>query len=270
MKENKIVHGPRRGLAIVLTFLAAIIVIALAFAYQKLHELYVEQCEIRNFNEQVSITTGKMVKPDVLAESLGLRPGANLALIDFDQRREETLRKIPTLKSLSVTRIMPDRLQIVAEERSPIARIGFRNRRQITGKVVDSEGMVFICQRGTQMLPVIREPQPPGTAVGQKLQGRARAALRLITTCREAEFLELGLLEVDISKPDFLIATLSDYSRVKIIWEGMDDAFLRGRDDLRLRLTHLLQAIRSKVGAGAVIWNATVPNKIFADTQEKL
>ncbi len=270
MKENKIVHGPRRGLAIALTVLAAIVIVALAFAYEKLHALYVEQCEIRNFSEQVSIVSGKMVKPDVLAESLGLRPGANLALIDFDQRREEALRKIPTLKSLSVTRILPDRLQIVAEERVPIARMGFTNRKRTTGKVVDSEGMVFICQRGTQMLPLIREPSPPGTAVGQKLNGRARAALQLVDTCREAEFLELGLLEVDVSKLDFLVATLNDYSKVKIVWEGMDDSHIRGRDDLRLRLTHLLQAIHSNVGAGAATWNVTVPGKVFADTQGKL
>ena len=43
------------------------------------------------------------------------------------------------------------------------------------------------------------------------------AALRLVEVCREAEFLELGLLEVDTSKHDFLFATLGNYSKLKIL-----------------------------------------------------
>ena len=95
------------------------------------------------------------------------------------------------------------------------------------------------------------------------------AALRLVEVCREAEFLELGLLEVDTSKHDFLFATLGNYSKLKILWTGMDDPTPESAADLRKRLTQLRDAIRAKVVPNAVIWNATIPDRIFLDTQEK-
>ena len=95
-------------------------------------------------------------------------------------------------------------------------------------------------------------------------------ALRLVEACREPELLELGLLEVDTSKHDFLVATLGNYSKVKILWEEMDESTPVARQDLVVRLTLLRDTIRSRIAPNAVIWNATIPNRIFADTQETL
>ena len=50
----------------------------------------------------------------------------------------------------------------------------------------------------------------------------------------------------------------------------MDDPTPASQADLRSRLTQLRDAIRSRVATTAVIWNATIPNRIFADTQEAL
>ena len=263
MKENKIAHRSRGGLWVTLGVIAVTaLLVGLAVGYEKLRTLYLEQCVITDMAEQVSIVSGKMVKPDVLAENFGLRKGANIALIDFEAKRAEILRKIPTL---------PNRVSIRAEERTPIVRLNICGRRAASGRVADSEGMVFSCLRGTQTLPTIREPRAPGTAAGQPLKGRARAALDLVKICRESEFAELGLLEVDTSKTDFLVATLGDYSRVKICWEGMDEATPAARTALGARLTLLLKAVRARCeGLKAVIWNATLPDYVFADTQERL
>ena len=152
---------------------AVVVVAALALAtlgFRRLRSVCLEQCVVTDMSSQVSITSGKMVKPDVIAENLGLRTGVNLALIDFERRREELLSRIPTLRSVSITRHLPDRVTIVAEERVPVAKMGVRGQRAPTGRVVDSEGMVFPCMRGVQLLPTIVEPSP-GTSVGQKLKG---------------------------------------------------------------------------------------------------
>ena len=269
MKANTIKHGGHKGLiAVIAAALVVAAVAGIAICYEKLAELYYEQCVITDMSRQVEISSDKMVKPDVIAENMGLKEGANLARIDFAAKREEILRKIPTLRAISVTRRLPDKVYIVAEERSPIAKMGIRGQRKITGRVVDSEGMVFLCQRGTQLLPTISEPQPPGTQPGHKIKGRASAALQLIETCREPEFAELGVQDVDVSKPDYLLATLGDYSRLKIAWEGMDSPSQKSRRDLEARLSLLVQTIRTRVGTGARTWNATMPNQIFADTQE--
>ena len=270
MKTNRIERKGRMPIVVTAIVALALLGIGTAVCYDKLKALYLEQCVVTDMAEQVSVTSGKMVKADVIAENLGLRKGANLAMIDFSEKRRELLAKVPNLKSIRISRQLPDKVTVVAEERTPIARLGLSKALDPSGRVVDEEGMVFVWQRGTQTLPIIRESKAPGTARGTIIQGRTLAALHLVEACREAELLELGLLEVDTSKHDFLLATLGNYSKLKILWTGMDDPTPESGADLRKRLTQLRDAIRSKVVPNAVIWNATIPDRIFLDTQEKI
>ena len=271
MKENRISYGRNRKILAVITIAVLLAAaIGLRFGYNGLRQVYQEQCVIRDMSAQVEITSGKMVHPGTIAEEFGLKVGKNLATIDFDRKRKEVLSKIPNLRTIRVTRKLPDKVIISAEERTPIAKMGIRGLRKTTGRVVDTEGVVFMCQRGTQMLPTILEPASPGTRPGQRILHRTLAALKLIEACREPEFLELGVLEVDTAKHDFLTVTLGNYSKVKILWDEMDESTVRAHKDLVTRLTQLRNAIRSQVTPETVIWNATIPGQIFADTQGKL
>ena len=274
MKQNKIEQTGHKSVYVILALVfVAAVAVALAVGYGRLRDIWLEQCVIDDPARQVSVTSGMMVKADVLAEEFGLRKGANLALVDFDAKRKAVLKKIPNLRSISVSRTLPDKVAIVAEERIPIARMNIRGRKSETGRVVDSDGVVFVWQRGTQMLPVIRELQAPGTAVGTKLSGRALAALRLIESSQEAGRSELGVLEVDITRPDYLLATLGNYSRAKVAWEGMDDPDATGHSGLDRQLTLLTKAIRSRIGDNTLIWNATdtsTPGRIYADSKGNL
>ena len=164
-------RGTTRRIVAAVTALALVGLVAAgaATAWSRLHATWVEQCVVTDVSSQVSVTSGKMVKGDVIAENFGLRKGANLALIDFDAKRREVLAKIPNLKSISVVKRLPDKVTIVAEERSPIVRMGIKGSRSDTGRVADAEGMVFLCSRGTRMLPVIREAAAPGSPVGKRL-----------------------------------------------------------------------------------------------------
>lgn len=271
MKATKIERPNHTGLIVTAVLLGlAALGIGAVLGYDRLKAIYLEQCVITDMSAQVEISSGKMVHPSTIAEELGLRVGANLALIDFTSKREELLARIPNLRTVRITRHLPGKVTVAAEERTPIARMGLKGKQGVTGRVVDTDGMVFIWQRGTQTLPTIREPLPPGTPKGQRITRRTLAALRLIETCREPDFLELGILEVDVSKPDFLLVTLSNYSKVKIAWKEMDDHTPASRADLRTRLANLQKAIRSRIAPETVIWNATMPDNIFADTQGKL
>jgi len=272
MKANKIEHNRHRKLiaACVVFILLFALIGGLKLGYDRLLALCQDECVIRDMATQVEITSGKMVPASTIAEELGLKIGTNLAAIDFSDKRKALLEKIPNLRAVRISRRLPDKVIVVAEERTPIARMGIRGKRVVTGRVVDTEGVVFICQRGTQSLPTIYEPQEPGTRKGEHVKSRTLAALRFIETCREPDFLELGVLDVDTSKHDFLVATLGNYSKVKILWEGMDESTAASRKDLTARLTRLRDAIRSKVAPETVIWNATIPGEIFADTQGKL
>jgi len=260
---NRIDNGSHIGRKVLLALIVlTAVTVGITLAYRSLGEICKDRCILTDISEQVHIEAGKMVRAEVIAEHFGLKKGANLDDIDFQVRRKELLEKVPTLRMVTVRRILPDKVYITAEERTPIARLNLRGNRRVSGRVVDAEGMVFMCQRGTQMLPTIREAVAPGTQPGHMLTGSSAKALELITMSREAEFLTLGVLEVDASKPDYLTAVLSNYSKAKLCWND--------REDLANRLKNLITAIRSQIGTNVKIWNATMADKIFADTQEKL
>lgn len=278
MKTNKVRKtGPWALLGGIAIVSIVVLTVALALGYEKLHALWIEQCVITDMEEQVHIDSGKMVKADVLAGIFGLKVGANLALIDFDAKREEALSKIPNIREIYVKRHLPNRVTILFEEREPVARLSLRGQKGASAKVADTEGVVFMCARGTQLLPIIREPLQPGTAVGKRLGNRAKAAIRFIEACREPAFQELSILEIDVGESDWLRATIntgSNYAQLKLAWDGMDEPPTpASRASLNRQLTHLRDAIRTRVGDGAVIWNATdtsSPGRIYADTKGKL
>ena len=274
MKKNSVEKksGGRGALVAVAIVLLAAAGAAVAFAYASLKELWHEQCVLEDVAVQVTVHDGKLVKGDVVADALGLRKGANLAEIDFAARRAEVLSRYPAIRDISITRHLPNRVEISIEEREPVARMNVRGHKGDTGKVVDTDGVVFQCRRGTGLLPVIREGQAPGTQPGKQLKGRALGALRFIEACREPDLQERAVLEVDISKPDYLTATLGrDYSTAKIAWTGLENPTDATRGDLMHRLANLRDAMRSELGAGTKVWNARDldnPNNIYADKKE--
>jgi hypothetical protein len=265
MKPNKMIRKDRHGAWFVMgSVLVTIALIGVYLAYNRLRDVYLEQCIITDFSAQVKITEGKIVKADVIADELGLKKNANLALIDFAERRAAILKKIPTLRSLTITRQLPNKITVVAEDRTPVARVNIAGNKKSSGKVVDSEGVVFSLYPGTSMLPTIYEKKLAASEPGMQLKKRALSALRLLETCRQPEFQDLGVLDVDITKDDYILATLGDYSRVKIAWEGMDDFSPESKIRMTAQLNELAKAIRTRT-APAQMWNATVPGAVALD-----
>lgn len=273
-KQNKLSNneGRKIALAILVMVLISGTIFGLIKACEILKDIYLEQCVIVSMDDQVKLTAGKMVHPDTIKEALGLKVGANLALIDFKERREQLLKKAPNLRNIFITRHLPDKVTIETEERVPVARINLKGRKAPSGLVVDADGVVFSWARGTGMLPMIRESDAPLSSPGTALTGKALAALRVIEACQDGDLRELGILEIDISKPDYLIATLSNYSRAKLAWDSMKeiDSFDSRRSMLK-QLTLLSHAISSRVGDDAVLWNATdTSGRIYADVKGEL
>lgn len=270
MKENKIKssNGGKRIPIVLGTVVCIAAIIGLTVAYNRLRDIWLEQCIITDVASQVSITDGKMVRSDVIAYMFGLKNGANLALIDFDERRKETLKKIPNIREISIARHLPDKVSITVEERVPVVRLGIKGEKKDSGRVADTEGVVFISSSGTQMLPIIREAAAPGTDKGQTLAGRALAALKLLETCRD-NFRTLAAIEADISKPDYITVVLgNDYSIAKIAWDGMDDPSESTQKNLEKQLDHLTKAYTSRIDDSIRVWDATQPGKVYGDTKK--
>lgn len=251
--------------------LAGALAVALAFAYDSLKAVWLEQCEITDPMAQAEVSsTGKMIKPDTIRDAFGIVKGANLWQIDFKSRCAECLEKYHTIRSISVSRRLPKRVIISVVEREPAVRMGVSGQKAFTGRVADTEGVVFGCLRNVEMLPVIREASAPGTPPGQRLTGNALAALRFLEAAQDAEFQELGVLQVDASKPDFLLVTLGNYQLAKVAWDGMDNPSPRTQDKMLRVMRNLRDAINARLTGTYVLWNATEPDRVYADTKEPI
>lgn len=267
--KNKDNRSARRALATLAAIvIVAALVVAVTIAFNKLRDLWIEQCAVTDVNAQVEIQSGDRIKADVIREIFGLRDGANLALIDFAAKREEALKKYPVIKSINISRRLPDRVAITVIERDPFARIGISGSKKETGRVCDEEGVVFNCRRGAEMLPMIREPAAPGTQPGGRLENRAKSALSVLLAAREAKYADLNLLEIDTAKPDFLEITLTNYCKVQFRWTGMDGFTPESDAAMRDQLTNVSQAIATNLSGEVKVWNATIQGKVTSSTNQ--
>ena len=139
MKENKLKTRQSKRKALVFAGVAALAAAAVALyvAYERLHAMWIEQCVVTDFASQVEISDGRMVRADVIAEKFKLRNGANLALIDFDERRREVLKAIPNIRNITISRRLPNRVSISVEERTPAVRLGIKGQKDSSGRVAE-------------------------------------------------------------------------------------------------------------------------------------
>lgn len=263
--KKKIVPGARRKrlIAVMIAFAVAFVGAAiwgLLRGYDALERIYDEQCRITNSDVDAAIVvtgSAKMIHPDLVTVFFGLTNGANLAEIDFAGKRAELLAKTPNIRDLRIERRLPNRVTVEVFEREPIARVAGKSRRAAINRVVDSYGVVFRFHRNIATLPIIRESAQPETQPGQKLSDSGAAALHLVQAVAAApELGDFRILEIDTSPRDYLMLTMSNYSRAKIAWEhmGQDDA--RARTSLKRQLERLSQAMSSHITPGTTLWNA--------------
>lgn len=272
MKPNTVNNDNGKRVAATILSLVTLALVAggVIAAYGYLRGLWIEQCVIHDVSGQVTVevNSGKMVKAETIREAFGLKKGANLAEIDFRGRRKEVLERYPMIRDLTIERHLPDRISIAVGEREPVARMNVRGGKSETGRVSDAEGVVFPCRRGTVMLPVIREsPSAPFTPNGARLTGRKLSALRLLEVSKDPAYSVLGILEVDVSKPDFLVLTLGNSSTAVITWDGMEGGERSSAKALEERLADLAAAVRNNPRTDTVTWNATLPGQVSAISQ---
>ena len=279
MKANRINSqgATKRAVLVALGVLTlTILVIGIIVTYTKLHDIWIEQCELVDIARQIRVTTGPNIKEGVIHEKFGLHKGTNLAMIDFRRKREEILADIPNIREMRIERHLPDRVEIFVEERVPIARLQAKGGPK-SYKVVDAEGVVFERARGTSLLPVIYESPKAPTPAGQRLTGRGWAALSMLELARTADFTDMQILDADITPTDFIQMTLGNYDIAKIAWVSMDAPTSATADSLKSQLKHLHDAVVTGIARTSspaptpIIWNAVIPGKkIYANTKEPI
>lgn len=280
MRKNAVVRksDAKKWKTIAALAVLAVSVAALWWLFLQIRAAFIAQCEIKDVERQVKVVTrGRLVKEGVVLEMFGIRKGRNLALIDFAAKRKAVLAKYPAIRDVVITRHLPDRVEIVLEERVAAVRIGEIDARRVskgaTGRVADADGVVFMQYSLAGPLPAIYEKSAEKTKSGRRLPPRAMAALRLLTLARESPYSDLGIQRVDVDRRDCLYAVLGDYSGAKIAWEGMDDGGEKADKAMAKQLKRLRDSFMSGVVPSLprpVVWNATEPDRVFADTKEPI
>ena len=252
---------------VVIAILAVGVIIGAMAGVNALRGIWQEQCRVTDRELDVVISSGKMVHPDIITLCFGLTNGANLATIPFPELRKKLLARIPNIRELKIERRLPNRVTIDVVEREPTVRIAPPKGRADTGLVADFDGVVFSFSSDVESLPVIREASNPPTTPGKHLTGMAAAAVRLIRAASEPDLADLSILEVETGHPDYLLATLGDYSRAKIAWDHMLDDSRLANESLKKQLKRLYQAISSRIISQPTLWIATdfgKPGRIYA------
>lgn len=256
----------RIAVAVSLLVIAAAACCGLALGGGALSAIWREQFRVQDSAIDVVVTSsGKNVKPDTIIYYFGLTNGANLATIPYENLRKGLIARIPNIKDIKVERRLPRRVTVDVKEREPAVRIAPAKGAPSSGLVADYDGVVFRTFNSPP-LPIIREAADKRHAPGQKLEGNAGAALRLVHLLAEAadaksdeapELSELRVLEVDTSKKDYLLVTLGDYSTAEIAWERMHEDSEVSRKSLRRQLLRLAQAIATRLTPRTTRWIAT-------------
>lgn len=205
----------------------------------------------------IAIASGETMSEMLVRDFLGLREGMSLFDPDIERRRREMLAIAPNVRSISITRRLPARLEVRVVEREPVGRVGRG------GQVVDGEGVVFPRYVNTDHLPMLTGLEGIEVQPGARLDGMGLAAVRLLTCLARPEF-SLPVATVDISRPDYLQLVLSDQRQVKFWWQGLDAPTANSSDALALRLKRLMHAMAA--APQRRLWDASVPDdkRIFA------
>ena len=205
----------------------------------------------------IEIQAGDTITSDLVREHLRLREGMPLFAINIAECRRGYLQDAATIHSLTITRTLPDRLSVILVEREPLARLA---RKPLA---VDRDGCVFVRYLGIETLPCISGYPADGLVQGTRVTGLAQAALELFELLKN-HTLPLQIVDVDVSREDYLDCTMSDQRRVKLAWPRMGENDARSNRLLLAQLNGLAAAMNSARGQGRGIWDATLPGRAYA------
>ena len=281
--------GPASFPAVKMTVLAVVLAGAAYGAYKlvsRLHSRWVAQYVVHDVKAPgvVEVHTTPHLTEEQIRNLFGLTNGCNLALIDFDEVRREALRRNPIIKSLSVTKRLPNSVSITAEERKPIVRVNYRTEvlKNAAGRsfpmrrwdVADSEGVVFcFSPKDSQLLPLIKDGPNPPVERGGRLTGKALAALRLVEVCSSKEFAGMNFDEIDISGASYLKAHFGaptgEGNVLCVDWNFMDGADDDPTPRLKTAVQKVRQSIATRLPGPMCIYTVTDTDRVIVQSADK-
>jgi hypothetical protein len=231
----------RRAAVIKISAIALTLLTISAMVKWAYRQAFYENSEFRL--DRLAVRTDGALSEADIAQAAGIHMGMNLMTIDLKDARER-LEEMPMVLGAEVRRELPDRLEIVIEERQPVAWLscpaqGVRPRNAARGFLIDQHGEIFRCEKMLKHyleLPAIETRDMARPAEGGRLESFAlREAIRLVQE-NERLFGKDGLhiTDVRIRNAYSLQCTYNTLMEVVFGIKEID----RGLQDLRWIVSH--------------------------------
>jgi len=249
-------NANRTTMAVLLLGLGIACLALLWFALKKTGEtFYSENDTYKIVHLDISIKGGKLLTEDLIRGYTHIEEGMNLFGFDAKRVRADVLGGTPNIKSMTITRQLPDTVKIEVVERDPVARFGSK-----TGFLVaDRDGYVFNFRMGRADLPVILGNKEGELKPAMTVQGATRAALDVLEAVNDPRF-SLRVDAIDVSPEDCLVLYMPHdtvVTEVKAAWNGMGTAAADSKKDLLMKLSWVAQVLQSAQGKKIVKLDAT-------------
>jgi len=205
----------------------------------------------------LDIKGGEVITPELIREYTQIHEGMNLFGFDGEKIRGDFLRRAPNVKSLEISRHLPDALRIAVIERVPLARMGTRGH-----LVADREGVVFGLHSRSSGLPVIDGYKGSRLRPGSRISGLAMAALQVLEVC-DSPALGLRVEVVETNHEDRLVLRLPGRVSVKLSWPGMGEETPESRKHLLTKLARIVRTLQSRKGRRLRTLDATHDDDIY-------
>jgi cell division protein FtsQ len=197
------------------------------FVWFSLHQYATRSWRFRiDSSDDIAVSGTKNVSRSQVLEVMGSDIDRNIFFVPLDVRKKQ-LEQIPWVQSASVMRLLPKRMQVVVNERTPVAFVEISSHIQL----IDANGIIMEQPAGSQTsysFPVI-----VGMTEAEPLSTRAA---RMKVYSQLMKELDAGgahysrdLSDVDLTDPDDVKATVTDPRGAVLVHLGSSNFLERFR-----------------------------------------
>lgn len=207
--------------------------------------------------KECRIKPGKTVTEELIREYLGISEGMNIFGFNMPDARKTLIDNQPNVRTLEISRRLPDTLLVELYERVPLARVS-----RFGNMVADIDGRVFTLRSGAKHLPMLVGHGIESLRPGDQVSGRALAGLKVIDFCEDPR-LEIAIEAVDVRPEDYLLLDLDGRKSCKLSWNGMGERTKASDQVLLAKLLEIARTLRSPEGRGFSKLDATVDGLVY-------
>lgn len=231
--------------------LAALAAAAAWFGAKHVGDSLYSKNELFTLRKIVVKTSGEVLTRENIVEYAQLDRQSNIFGFDIAGMRADFLARVPRVKDIKISRILPDTICIEVRERRPMARLDMGGY----SLSVDEEGCVLGVVGTKSDLPAIRGHDAAGIKPGGRLHSVASMnAIRTIYACSTSvlgRFIRIAA--IDIKKNGELELMLADGGRAPMTWKDMDRNTDESERNMEKKLTKLAMSLQDSSQRGKTI-----------------